>query len=169
MLLNKTSTWALVACTLALGMSVRRVEAQRPERQQEVRVPGTNVTLKAGWQLLFYDGCQVAVPVSWQDDASGSLAFAPDGSSLSIRVLRTTSWSAYKAQVRAAYVRPKVVHDDSDRRLWLEIGDFPTAQHYIAVFSGARVCNGILEIRSRTMPDVEDTIKRIADSIGLAN
>jgi len=168
--MSRTDALSVVwACALTLGMSAQHLHAQRPERQLEVHVPGTDVTLKAGWQLFFHDVCRVAVPVSWHDEADGGLIVAPDGSSLSLRALRTTNWSGYKAQVKAAYVHPKALHDDSERRLWLEIGDLPTVQHYIAVVSGSTVCNGILEIHSRTLPDIDDTIKRIADSISFGN
>jgi hypothetical protein len=67
------------------------VGAQRPERQPEVRVPGINISLKAGWQLLFHDGCRFAVPGSWRADGDASLATAPDGSSISISLFTITS------------------------------------------------------------------------------
>jgi hypothetical protein len=142
------------------------VETQRPERPQEVRVPGIGVMLKAGWQLLFHDSCRFAVPGSWHLDADANLVLAPDGSNLSVRTLRIASWQAHKAQIRAAYVHLKVVHEDSDHRFWFEIGDEPRIQHYIAVVNGQNVCVGLLDIYGKTTPDSADTVKRIADSIG---
>jgi hypothetical protein len=144
------------------------VEAQGPLRQQEIRVPGLDVVLKAGWQLLFDQSCRFAVPVSWHLIWDSGFVRAPDGSSLTIMVLRGIGWSAHKAQIRAAYVHLNVVHEDSDRRLWFEVGEEPRVQHYIAVSGGSTICAGLLDIRSNTLPDREDTIKRIADSIGLA-
>ena len=89
-----------------------RVDAQKPERQREVKVPGIDVSLKAGWQLLFRDGCRFAVPGTWHANGDGSLALAPDGSNLSIRMFRITSWSAHKAQIRVAFGHLDCVHED---------------------------------------------------------
>jgi hypothetical protein len=61
------------------------------------------------------------------------------------------------------------VHDDSDHRLWLEIGDKPRVQHYIEVANGLNVCSGLLEVHTETTPDADDATKRIADSIGPAS
>jgi hypothetical protein len=97
-----------------------------------------------------------------------SLALAPDGSYISIRMFRITSWPAHKAQIRAAFGRVTVVHEDSDRRLWFEIGDKPRVQHYIDVTNGLSVCSGLFEIRTATTPDADDTSKRIAESVGPA-
>jgi hypothetical protein len=131
-------------------------------------VPGLEVTLKEGWKLFLYQGCRFAVPESWHEEGSLDLMRGPDGSSLAIRKSQSSSWSAHKAQIRAAYVHLKVVHEDSDRRFWFEIGDAPLVQHYVAVTNSATICTGLLEVRSNTMADREDTINRIAGSIGPA-
>jgi hypothetical protein len=140
-------------------------DAQKLGRKQEVKTPGTDVSLKADWQLLFYEGCRFAVPVSWHANDDASLVVAPDGSKLSVRFFRITSWSAHKAQIRAAFGRVTVVHEDSDRRLWFEIGDKPRIQHFIDVANGVRMCSGLLEVRASTSPDVDDTTNRIVESI----
>jgi hypothetical protein len=125
--------------------------AQKPER----------------WQPLVHEGCRFAVPASWRATEDTSAVFAPDGSNLSVRMFRITNWSTHKTQIKAAYGRVKILHEDSERRLWFEIGDKPRVQHYIEVANGLAVCSGLLEIRATT-PDAEDTTKRIADSIGPA-
>jgi len=122
--------------------------------------------LRAGWQLLFRDACRFSVPASWRDDGSGSLVLAPDGSSLSLRSLHVSSWSAYKAQLKSAYGTPKATRDDSDHRLWLEIGEAPLVQHHISVAEGLNVCSALLTVRTRSATDSPDVIKQIADSIG---
>lgn len=165
---NRTFAAIVIASLVAVAVTVRTVDAQRPERQQEVRIPGVGIMLKAGWQLLFHDGCRFAVPGSWRPEADGGFVSAPDGSNLSVRMFRMTSWSAHKAQIRAAFGQVKVLHEDSDRRLWFEIGDKQRTQHYIDVANGLSTCSGLLEIRAATTPDAEDTTKRIADSIGPA-
>jgi len=159
---------SVCATAFILAVNVGAVDAQRPERPQEVGVPGIGVMLKAGWQLLFHDGCRFAVPGSWRPDADANLVLAPDGSNLSVTTLRIASWQAHKAQIRAAYVHLKVVHEDSDRRFWFEIGDEPRIQHYIAVVNGQNVCVGLLDIHAMTTPDTADMVKRIADSVGPA-
>ncbi len=153
---------SLLATVLAAGT----VGAQRLERQQEVRIPSLDLALKAGWQLLVHDGCRVAVPGSWHAEQNGGFISAPDGSNLSVRVLRITSWSAHKAQIRAAFGQVKVLHEDSDRRLWFEIGDAQRTQHYVDVPNGVTACAGLMEIRAATTPDAAGTAKMIADSLG---
>ena len=154
-------------CSVALATLVGRpvaTDAQKPEPLHDVHVPNRGVTLPPGWQLIVHDYCQFAVPGSWRAFADGSRA--PDGSNLSIRALNILSWAAHKAQIKAAYGRVKVVHEDSDRRLWLEIGDAQTSQHIIDVASGLSACMGLLEIRATTLK-AED-VRRIVDSIGPA-
>jgi hypothetical protein len=82
-------------------------------------------------------------------------------------MFRIKSWSDHKAQIKRAFGRVNVVHEDSDRRLWFEIGDTPRVQHFIDVANGLTACNGLLEIRAATTLTAEDT-NRIADSIGPA-
>ena len=151
---------AVMACVGPVG-------AQKPERQQRVQVPGMGVALKAGWQLLLQGGCRFAVPARWQATGDGSAAFSVDGNNLSVRMLRITNWSAHKAQIKAAFGRVNLVHEDSDRRLWFEFGDKQRTEHYIDVVNGLSACVGLLEIRAATALSPDDA-NRIADSIGPA-
>jgi len=164
------NSFALVVAFALLVAAVvgPAVDAQKPERKQEVKVPGLDVPLKAGWQLLFYKGCRFAVPVSWHTNVDASLVLAPDGSNVSVRMFKVASWSTHKAQIKAAFGRVDVVNEDSERRLWFEIGDKGRVQHYIDVPNGLTVCSALLEIRAATTPDAEDTTRRIADSLGPA-
>jgi hypothetical protein len=114
--------------------------------------------------MLFFDGCGFAVPVSWRANEDASSVKAPDGSNLSVRRFKIASWSAHKAQIKAAFGRVNVVHEDSERRLWFEIGDPPRVQHFIDVIGGLAVCNGLLEIRAATNLTAGD-VRRIADSV----
>ena len=142
------------------------MNAQGPERKQEVKIPGMDLWLKGGWQVLFHQGCRFAVPVSWHADAEGSVATGPDGSSVSVRIFRITKWSAHKGQIKAAFGRVNLMHEDSERRLWFEIGAKPRVQHYVDVLNGLSVCSALLDIRMATTPDAEDTTRRIAESVG---
>jgi hypothetical protein len=161
---NQRTLRPIFIMSLVVAVTIPTADAQRPDRPQEVRVPGSS--LKAGWQLLFHDGCRFAVPSSWREDADGGQALAPDGSNLSVRMFRISSWSAHKAQIRAVFGHVSVLHEDSERRLWFEIGDKERTQHYIDVVNGRRACVGLLEIRA-TILSAEDA-NRIADSIGPA-
>ena len=126
-----------------------------------------DVPVRDGWQLRIHQGCRFAVPGSWHFEADGSLATAPDGSSISVRMFRITSWSAHKAGIKAAFGQVNVMHEDSDHRLWFEIGDASRVQHHVDVPSGLGVCSALLEIRAATT-GTDDTVKRIAESVGPA-
>jgi hypothetical protein len=158
--------WLLIAGVVAAAAIVRPLDAQRAAaRQPDTPMPGVGVVLRAGWQILVHDACRFAVPPSWRASADGSLA--PDGSNLSVQTFRIRSWSAHKAQMRAAFGRVNVVHEDSDRRLWFEIGDKDRTQHIIDVASGSSACLGLLELRAVTTLNAEE-VKSVADSIGPA-
>ena len=156
----------ILASLVAVAVMGHAIDAQRPEPQPDIRAPG--ITLRAGWQLLFHDGCRFAVPGSWRVARDAGVASAPDGSNLSMRVFRIASWSAHKAQIRAAFGAVKLLHEDSNHRLWFEFGDDQRTQHYIDVANGPSTCTGLLEIRAARAPDAAETAARIADSIGPA-
>ncbi len=78
-----------------------------------------------------------------------------------------TNWSAHRAQIRAAFGQVRVLHEDSARRLWFEIGDEQRTQHFIDVANGLGACTGLLEIRAATTLTAGD-VNRIADGIGPA-
>jgi hypothetical protein len=154
-----------IASLVAVVVTKPTADAQNSQRQQEVRRQGIGITLKGGWQLLVHDGCRFAVPGFWHPEADGAVVFAPDGNNLSVRMFRTTNWSAHKAQIRAAFGQVKVVHEDSARRLWFEIGDQQRTQHFIDVSNRLGACAGLLEIRAATILSAED-VTRIAEGIG---
>ena len=152
---------------VVLAVAAYALGAQPPERSREVEVPGFGLMLKAGWQLLVREGCRFAVPLSWHPDADEAFVRAPDGTSLSVQMVKVVNWSSYKADLHSTYNRAKV-HEDTARRLWLELNDGPRVEHFIAVDDGATACAGWLETRSGATETPRDTVKRIADSIGLA-
>jgi hypothetical protein len=154
----------IVFGALGAALATGPIDAQRPERAQDGRVPARGILLKARWQWRSYDGCQFAVPGSWHAAPDGSSTVAPDGSNLTVRMFRIKSWSDHKAQIKRAFGRVNVVHEDSDRRLWFEIGDTPRVQHFIEIVNGLTACNGLLEIRAATTLTAQDT-NTIADSI----
>jgi hypothetical protein len=157
--LGLATGWLFVAMALPIV-----VIAQGPERS--VKIPGLDLELISGWQVRFHQGCRFAVPGSWRGSADGSMAAAPDGSNISIRMFRITSWSAHKAQVKESFGQINVMHEDSDRRLWFEMDDRSRGQHYIDVVTGMDVCSALLEMRPTTPLNTTDTTKRIVDSVG---
>jgi hypothetical protein len=154
------------AAMVIFGLSMVASGAQRPERPQELHLPGLGYVLKTGWQLILEHGCRFAVPETWHATSNRSLIMGLDGSSLSIAKFQFASWSAHKAQVRAAFGHV-TVHEDSDRRLWFEIGDKLKIQHYIDVATGVGACAGILDLPQSTALSNED-INRIVEGIGFA-
>jgi hypothetical protein len=164
---RRHSIAVVLAGLVALPASVWSRQAQKPGGKPEVRLPGTDLALKSGWRLLFHDGCRFAVPESWLPTADGSSVVAPGGSNLSVRQFRLSSWAIHKSHIRAAYGHVTVLHEDSDRRLWFEIGIQPRVQHYVDVVNGLSSCVGLLEIRGPTTITADD-VNRIVDSIGAA-
>jgi hypothetical protein len=69
--------------------------------------------------------------------------------------------------MREAFGQVRVLHENSARRLWFEIGDQQRTQHFIDVVTGLNACVALLEIRTATMLNA-DVVNRIADSIGSA-
>ena len=143
------------------------IHGQRSGGRQEVQLPWLGMTLKAGWQVRFYDGCRFAVPLTWQVTPGSRQVFAPDGSSLLIWSRQVPSWSLHRSQATAAFGPVSTVHENDDRRLWIEAGDDIRIRHYIATVAGSVACNGLLEIRA-SMKNPEETAQTIADSIGAA-
>jgi len=157
---------AAVAVLVIVEQSGTQLNAQGPERQHEVKIPGLDLSLKAGWKLLVYRECRFAVPASWRANQDADLVTAPDGSNFSIRTFKLPSWSAHKSQILTAFGHVRVLHENSDHRLWFEIGDPPRIQHFIEILMGASVCSGLLEVRGTAL--TFDDVTRIADSIGPA-
>jgi len=159
-----------VAPVVGLAVFVSALSSVQPAAkgfESAAKVPDLDLTPTQGWQMLSYQGCRYAVPASWHAAAEGGLATAPDGSNISIRIFRISNWSSHKAQIKAAFGRVNMTHEDSDRRLWFEIGDKPRVQHYIDVLNGLSVCSALLEVRTTTR-DTDDTAKRIVESVGPA-
>jgi hypothetical protein len=157
----------LVAVMVTAGLSAAAAEGQRPERPQQVQLPGLGIALRAGWQMFFHDGCRFAVPVSWRPTPDGAQVVAPNGSSLSVWMDRFASWPDHKTHVRAALAPLKNVYEDSARRLWIGTGDASLTQHFVAVANESGACSGSLEIRAST-PNAQETAAVIVDSIGSA-
>jgi hypothetical protein len=140
--------------------------AQKPERPQEVRVPGIGVALKAGWHLFIEGGCRYAVPGPWQTTDDGGEAFSRDGDTLTVAAVKITNWSMHKADIRATFGHVRL-HEDSEHRLWFEFGDTLHIEHYIEVPNGPSTCMGLLDIHGASSLTADDA-HRIADSIGPA-
>jgi hypothetical protein len=161
----RVRTWAWLGVFLGAVTAVRAIDAQRPERPQEVRVPGSGIVLHAGWQLLTRDRCRFTVPREWRPDAGHAFAFAPDGSSLSVTTIGIANWAQQRARMLSVFGPVTLVHEDSARRLWFEFGGPQRHQHYVSVIAGeSAACVGIVETRTFTSEAVE-TATRIADSL----
>lgn len=143
--------------------------AQGPQRQRAVRIPGTDIMLDGGWQLLWTaDGrCNYAVPASWRVSADGRSATQLDGAVMvTVSAIGAASSSAHRAAVKAA-MRAATVREDTPRRLWIEGIDGPWAWQHVSVNDGARVCAA--DIESRTRDRVLDVVQKIALSVRVAH
>jgi len=148
---------------LLIGLMV----GQAPLRPSEVEVPGLGVKLKAGWRLLLENGCRYSVPATWSVSGDGTVASAANGSTLTVRFVPDLSRSSYKERVSRSRESAMVVHEDTDRRLWVEFSDDRWMEHDIVVNNSAGACVAVLEFREGTGND-EEIARIIADSIGFA-
>ena len=153
------------AVAMLIGAIGICAHAQRPERQQELVVPGLGVHLRAGWRLLLRDPCRYAVPAAWQPAPDHAQAFAPDGSSLSLWALHVPNWASHTSRLKAVFGPASRVREENDARLWIELTSRDRMEEYIAVTDGVTACAVLLEIRPST-PNPSDTIAAIAESLG---
>ena len=157
----------MLLSTLTL-CAVANAFAQGPQRQHAVRIPGTDIMLDGGWQLLWTaDGrCSYAVPASWPTSAGGRRTTRPDGAiSVSVSAIDAVSASAHRAAVKAA-MRSATVREDTRARLWIEGTDGPWAWQHVSVSDGARMCNA--DIESRPRDRALDVVQKIASSVRVA-
>jgi hypothetical protein len=145
---------------------IAAVSAPQSVRKQEVTIPELGVTMRAGWRVLLYEGCQFATPASWVQHSEDGVLSAPDGSTLSTAVTTLTNWIDHKAAIMAAYGHDAVVHENSSRRLWLERRDGPIALHHIEVIAGNRSCVAMLTIHVETSSGID--IQQIVAGVGPA-
>lgn len=163
----KAATPALsIMALLALGqpLDVNRASPAQ-HTQHAVRVPGTDIMLEAGWELLqTIDGqCMYTVPATWVVSDDRRSARQPDGTtSLSVAAIEVTSWSWHRSAVRSSML-PATVIEDTDHRLWIERRDGTSWWQHVSVGEGARVCVADIEARPRNHgPKV---VQQIASSV----
>lgn len=91
-----------------------------------------------GWTMLFdvTAHCYYAVPPDWKVDepseTSNGLAISPDGAvTASIRWSPQT-WTRATAELRGLS-QPKQVHDDTERRYWIEVTEPQQRTLHVAV------------------------------------
>lgn len=155
--------WSVPALVLMAIGSV--AQAQRPERQHEIVVPGLGVKLRDHWKLLFHDACRYAVPVTWTAAPDQAEAADADGSRVSVSTIRSTNWELYKSRLKGALGASSRVRNDSAGRLWLELRGSAHVESYVAVFDGTEICGAMIGV-SQAQSDYEDVLEAIADSVG---
>ena len=150
----------------AIGASESTVAAQRLERPQELRLPGSDVTLRVDWQLLFHEECHFAVPKSWLPTVDHSLTRSRDGA-LTLVVARVPfeTWSGHKAQILAT-LPSAVVEENTDSRFRLHVEDGQRLLGYVAVHDGAAACTGEIEVNKASAAKFSETMNRILESVG---
>jgi hypothetical protein len=160
---------ALLIMALALCQSPD-VTPPAPARhtRHAVRVPGTDIMLEAGWELLqTIDGqCMYTVPATWVVSDDRRSARQPDGTtSLSVAALET-NWSWHRSAVRSTML-PATVLEDTDHRLWIERRDGQSWWQHVSVGEGGRVCAADIEARPPNRgPEV---VQQIASSVRVSH
>src|SRR5262249_43335681 len=97
------------------------------------------------WQRVIFAGCRADVPQSWHTAGHGNLLIAPHGTRFSLRAFEITDWKLHKSQILDTFGRTITVHENSERRLWIEIAG-QQKEHFIDVREGTTACAGILDV-----------------------
>ncbi len=139
-------------------------EAQWPERQHEIVVPGLGVRLRDHWRLLLHDACRYAVPIMWTPVPDNSEAVGPNGSYILVSTIRNENWELHKSRFKTAFGENSRVRDDAAARLWIESRESVHVDNYVAVFDGTTICAAMFGMPSGSGAD--DTLRAIAESIG---
>jgi hypothetical protein len=147
----------LFAWALAAG------QAAVPPR---VQVPGTDIVVRRGWRLSIADGCRSAVPMKWRTESRGVFSSGA-GWRMTVSSVPIANWNVYRFRMRAGLDHAATVHEDSERRLWIESRSEGALQHYVAVNAGARACVGVLDIPRDTQAG-SDLIPDLVDAIDAA-
>lgn len=164
---DRTAVAALTfLMTLTSGWPAEAV--QGPTRNQTVRLPGTDIVLRAGWQLVWTgDGrCAFSVPASWFVSADRRWAAPPHGGVFVSVSAFDTSWSAHLAAIKRA-MQTSTVREDSSTRFWVERTDGRRIQQHVSVGNGTGVCSADIEAQSAA--DATDVLRNIASSIRVAH
>lgn len=147
----------VLATTWTIGGALAAATAQAPLRQRTLVLPGTDIVLEEGWQLLFTadEACAFTVPATWPVAPNHVWATKPDGRiSATFDEQPSTSWAMYKVRIREA-LKPTTVLDDSDRRLWIERGDATRIRHHISITDGRRICSADVQVLRSPEPTSE--------------
>jgi hypothetical protein len=116
----------LLTCILATGP----LGAQRRNPARDVTIPGTDLVVQPGWLLLQRDGCWFTVPLGWKAAASGNAFDGPDGSTLLVRRLQFSDWTAHIARTTRTLGSRSTVRDDTTQHLWIETRQADVVEEY---------------------------------------
>jgi hypothetical protein len=166
----RNRNWIAAGALIAAGISTAVVMKAAPRQallHNDVRVPGLDAVLKAGWRFLDYHGCRIEVPDTWMSTRDAALIFGPDGSTVSTAILRFDSWPAHAREVRSAFAPPTIVRETTDRRLWLETRRAHTIEHYVDVSTPTGSCVAVIAI-PREAPLSADDLQTLIDGVGAA-
>jgi hypothetical protein len=149
-----------------IGGAASTMAAQQLERPQELRLPGSDVTLRVDWQLRFHDGCHFAVPASWPPSVDRGLIRSRDGAlTLVVAAVPLATWSGHKTQI-LSQMHGAVVQEDTDTRFRLQVDNGHRIFEYMAVRDGAIACTGQIEVDVASAARFKETTDRILESVG---
>ena len=159
---------AIVAVLTILGHSPA-VIAQGPQRGQSVRVPGTDITLEAGWRLLWTadQRCLYAIPAAWMVSGGGRRAEPPDGTvTVSVVAIEAPDWPSHRRAIKRA-MPAGTVREETSHRLWVERSEGSWQWQHVSVSEGTGGCSADIETHPGDwFPDV---VRKIASSVRVAH
>jgi hypothetical protein len=156
----------MTAMAWAMSTVLAGATAQAPTRHRSVVLPGTDIVLEAGWQLVLTadEACAYTVPATWPVAPDHVWATKPDGRiSAALAEQPSAAWTTYKQRLTAA-LQPTAVLDDSDRRLWVERADVRRILHHIALTDGRTICSVDIEVVRSPEPSSE-IVSRIVSGL----
>jgi hypothetical protein len=124
-----------------------------------------------GWIVMFdpTGRCASAVPANWRVDAANDstspFAASPDG-----RVRATLIWSAqptsrYIADLRGL-AHPKIVHEDTPERFWIELESPPLGELHIAITASAiGACSVEIVVGQQTRDETRRVVPTIIGTL----
>jgi hypothetical protein len=162
----------LVLVAVCLAADAAASVAQAPLRQAPVRIPGTDVVLEDGWTLVYTVGadyrCIYAVPASWVVSPQGWRAVDPRGAArVEVSALDYATWAALRSTVRTT-VPSAALHEDTPRRLRIEVRDGARTWQRVAEGDGAHVCSADINDANVTERE-EQVIRKIASTLHLSH
>jgi hypothetical protein len=109
--------------------------------------------------------CRFSVPPAWQTHNNDRLAVAPDGAITAEEAwLASVNWPGYRSRLPG--IHPLVVHENSDKRVWVEYdAGWPGRHHHVAVPTTDGACTLRIDVRPNARDTVDAVVRQIVGSL----